>query len=180
MASNHQRISETTRFKSYGVKHKQKSQCDLAYSDLCAISFSCSMYSEVPEVTAWESTSMRTAPVKAIALPAVYRATWVSIACALSHYTLCGGLCTSLHSLASGVSHLVVKMGSYLYALYMTSYCICAHWHFPLSRLGELFPLAKDAPLSPSILSVPISHCSHASVVAVMVPLQCGICKASI
>lgn len=59
---------------------------------------------------------MHTAPVKAIALPAVYRATWASIACALSCYIHHAE--GSVHSLAS---HLVAKMGWFfhIYALYV-------------------------------------------------------------
>ena len=59
----------------------------LIRSSHTAISFSCSMYSEAPEITASGSTSMCTAQVKAIALPAlqcsVYRVT-NPLACLLS------------------------------------------------------------------------------------------------
>ena len=52
VAYNHQKycgdFSETTEFKSYGVKHKRKSQY-ANYSGLPVISFSYSMYSEAPE-----------------------------------------------------------------------------------------------------------------------------------
>ena len=55
VAYNHQKycgdFSETTVFKSYGVKHKRKSQY-ANYYGLPAICFSCSMYTEAPEVTA--------------------------------------------------------------------------------------------------------------------------------
>ena len=55
VAYDHQKycgdFSETTAFKSYGVKHKRKSQY-ANYSGLPKIRFSCSMYNEAPEVTA--------------------------------------------------------------------------------------------------------------------------------
>ena len=41
-------FSETTAFKSYGVKHKGKSQ----YVNYSGLPASCSMYREAPEVTA--------------------------------------------------------------------------------------------------------------------------------
>ena len=79
--------------------------------------FSCSMYSEAPDVTAGRSTSVRTALVKAIALPAVQRRlivitpTWVSLreaefmfyACVC---ITCRGFCTLVHSLLSALGSL--------------------------------------------------------------------------